>query len=58
MSRTFHHDKYKIEGQRKAKPDTRRLARALAKWVQAQREQEAQNAEPQPPKGSRPKEQS
>ena len=41
MSRTHHHGKYRITGERRAKPDTRRLTKALQAWVEAQREREA-----------------
>ncbi len=41
MSRTHHHGKYKITGDRRPKPDARRLAKALTAWLEAQREREA-----------------
>ena len=62
MSRTYHHDKYRIRGDRRAKPDARRLARALMAWVEAKREADAmaQNQTkrsqegPPPPRRRRP----
>ncbi len=55
MSRTYHHDKYRIRGDRRRKPDARRLARALMAWVEAKREADAmaENQATRPPKGPR-----
>jgi hypothetical protein len=57
MSRTRHHGKFRIYGDRKDKPDARRLSKALLAWLEAQREAEAQASHDQPKsaKTKRPK---
>ena len=57
MSRTRHHGKFRIYGERHDKPDARRLSKALLAWLEAQRETEAQAShdQPKPARAKRPK---
>lgn len=42
MGKTYKDMKIRVEGKRRAKPDTRRLARAIIEMAQAQAEAEAE----------------
>jgi hypothetical protein len=52
MSRTHHHRKFRIHGERLEKPNARRISRALQAWAEAKREAEAE-AEDQRKTGTR-----